>query len=68
MIRRFEGWSVTVSGPKVDAEAAKGEKSKLQRTQLAVQRCHSLGSAVSANELDFHLSEPTVATCKPTRA
>ena len=50
MIRRFEGWSVTVSGPKVDAEAAKGEKSKLQRTQLAVQRCHSLGSAVSASE------------------
>ena len=49
MLRRFEGWSITVSGPKEDAETAKGEKSKLQRSQLAVQRCHSLGSAVSPN-------------------
>ena len=48
MDSRFEGWSITVSGPKEDAEAGKGEKSKLQRSQLAVQRCHSLGSAVSA--------------------
>jgi len=43
--KRFEGWSITVSGPKEDAETAKGEKSKLQRPQLVVQRCHSLGSA-----------------------
>ena len=51
ILRRFEGWSITVSGPKEDAETAKGEKSKLQRPQLVVQRCHSLGSAVSVNQL-----------------